>query len=159
MTTVTRRAESSDAERLGELHSQCWRELYSTLLPAEVLADLSPATMAGLWQRFVTRGERYVQYVAERDGQIVGFVGIGPGRETGFEEAAELYFIYVEQSAQRSGIGKQLLAAVPEASHLWIAANNRATQKFYRKNKFFPDSRRRVEKLFGTDLSEIRMSR
>jgi hypothetical protein len=62
------------------------------VLPPEVLDELSPAVMARLWQRFVTRGEAYTQYVAEVDGVIVGFVGFGPGRDDGFAELTEVYF-------------------------------------------------------------------
>lgn len=159
MTTVIRRAKLEDTERLGQLHSQCWGELYSTVLPADVLAELSPAVMAQLWQRFVTRGDEYVQYVAEVDGRIVGFAGFGPGRDEGFTELREVYFVYVDPGEQRHGIGSQLLAAETDASYLWVSERNRSAHKFYRRNKFGPDSRRRIGSLFGTDLPEIRMTR
>jgi GNAT superfamily N-acetyltransferase len=159
MTTVIRRAELDDAARLGQLHSQCWAELYSGALPPDVLAELSPPVMAQLWERFVTRGDEYVQYVAEVDGAILGFAGFGPGREEGFAELREVYFVYVAPEAKRSGLGSQLLAAEADASYLWVWERNRAAQKFYRRNRFGPDSRRRVGSLFGTALPEIRMAR
>jgi GNAT superfamily N-acetyltransferase len=115
--------------------------------------------MAQLWQRFVTRGEAYTQYVAEVDGEVVGFVGFGPGRDEGYTELTEVYFCYVVPGFQRSGIGSQLLKAETDATYLWISERNRAAHKFYRRNKFGPDSRRRIGSLFGTDLPEIRMSR
>ena len=43
--------------------------------------------------------------------------------------------------------------------YLWISEANRETQQFYRKQKFYPDSVRRVGALFGADLPEIRMAR
>ncbi|WP_188511327.1 GNAT family N-acetyltransferase [Conyzicola nivalis] len=159
MTTVVRRASLHDADRLGVLHSQCWAELYAGVLPPDVLAELSPAVMAQLWQRFVTRGEEYAQYVAEVDGDVVGFVGFGPGRDEGYAEVVEVYFCYVAPGFQRSGIGSELLAAETDATYLWISESNRAAHRFYRRNKFGPDSRRRIGSLFGTDLPEIRMSR
>lgn len=159
MTTVIRRAELDDSERLGELHSQCWSELYQGVLPDDVLAELSPPVMGQLWQRFVTRGEAYAQYVAEVDGEVVGFVGFGPGRDEGFTGLTEVYFCYVAPGFQRSGIGSQLLKVETDATYLWISERNRAAHKFYRRNKFGPDSRRRIGSLFGTDLPEIRMSR
>ena len=159
MTTVIRRATIDDVDRLGQLHSQCWGELYSRVLPPDVLDELGPAVMAQLWGRFVTRGDQYVQYVAEVDGEIVGFVGFGPGRDEGFAGLREVYFVYVEPGRQRHGVGSELLRAEPDAAYLWVAERNRGAQKFYRRNRFGPDSRRRIGSLFGTDLPEIRMTR
>ena len=107
MNAVIRRAELADVEQLGALHSGCWRELYPGVLGPTVLAELSPAVMTQLWSKFVSRGGHYAQFVAEIDGTIVGFVGVGPGREPGYEEAVELYFIYVQPEARRSGIGRE----------------------------------------------------
>ena len=158
MTTI-RRAEIDDAEQLGILHSRVWGELYDRTLPADILQQLSPAAMGSLWQRFVTRGDRYVQYVAESDGRIVGFVGFGPGRDEPFVEQREVYFLYVHPDFQRLGIGSQLLQADADATYLWLWERNRPAQKFYRRNGFGPDSRRRVGSLFGTELPEIRLTR
>jgi GNAT superfamily N-acetyltransferase len=158
MALVIRRAELADVVRLGELHSACWAELYSELLPAPVLADLSPETMAGLWHRFVARGDPYIQFVATVDDAVVGFAGIGPGRDVGYEDATELYFIYVDPSARRTGTGRRLLIQAA-ADYLWIHEKNRTAQAFYRKSKYFPDSVRRSGALFGAELPELRMSR
>ena len=159
MNTMIRRAELGDARRLGELHSQCWAEVYAKVLPPDVLAELSPAVMAQLWQRFVTRGQAYAQYVAEVDGEIAGFAGFGPGRDDGFTELTEVYFCYVTPQFQRSGLGSQLLSAEADAAYLWVSERNRSAHKFYRRNAFGTDSRRRIGSLFGTALPEIRMTR
>jgi ribosomal protein S18 acetylase RimI-like enzyme len=158
MPAQIRLVEPSDVERLGELHSAVWAELYPTVLSPAVLSSLDPATMAELWGRFISRGEKYVQHVAVLDGEIVGFVGTGPGREAGYELGRELYFIYVQPQRRRSAIGKALLRAA-DADYLWVAESNRPAQQFYRKQKFFPDSVRRVGALFGAELPELRMAR
>lgn len=158
MTALLRRAILGDVNRLGELHSASWSELYSSILSPEILADLGPETMGDLWKRFIFRGDAYIQYVAEVDNEVVGFVGIGPGRETGFEDATELYFIYVDPAHRRSGIGRQLLQKA-DADYLWIAEANRESRAFYRKNKFFPDSVAREGAIFGAPLAEVRMAR
>lgn len=158
MAPVIRRAEPRDTAALGALHSAVWAELYSDVLPAETLASLAPATMTELWLKFIARGEAYVQHVAEIDGEIVGFVGVGPGREPGYELGRELYFIYVSPQHRRSAIGKALLRQA-DADYLWVAESNRASQAFYRKQKFYPDSVRRIGSLFGAELPEIRMAR
>ena len=158
MAIVTRQVAAGDIPRLGELHSAVWRELYSDVLSPAVLASLDPATMSELWGRFISRGENYIQYVAEVDGQIVGFAGVGPGREAGYELGRELYFIYVDPQYRRHAVGKALLK-IADVDYLWIAETNRATQTFYRKQKFYPDSVRRVGALFGAELPEVRMAR
>jgi GNAT superfamily N-acetyltransferase len=158
MTAVVRRAELADVEQLGELHSACWAELYPTVLSPDVLAQLDPDVMAGLWSKFVTRGDAYVQWVAVENDEIIGFAGTGPGREEGYEEALELYFLYVHPSFRRSGVGKMLLK-ISEADYLWIWELNRDARAFYRKQKFFPDSVARAGALFGAPLPEVRMAR
>ena len=158
MAPLIRRAAAGDTATLGALHSAVWAELYPDVLSPAILASLDPATMAELWGRFITRGDAYVQFVAEVDGEIVGFAGVGPGREPGYELGRELYFLVVAPQHRRHGIGKALLKQA-DADYLWISEANRATQAFYRKQKFFPDSVRRVGALFGAELPEIRMAR
>jgi GNAT superfamily N-acetyltransferase len=155
---MIRRAELGDAPALGELHSYCWGELYSGVLPPQVLAQLTPAVMTGLWEKFITRGTEYVQWVAEVDGEVLGFVGVGPGREPGFESAKELYFLYVAPAVRREKIGSQLVDEA-DADYLWIWENNRDTRAFYRKKKYYPDSVAREGVLFGSPLPEVRMAR
>ena len=157
MAAVIRRAGLDDVERLGFLHSGCWRELYPNVLPAEVLAELSPAMMSNLWLKFVQRGGAYEQYVAIVNDEIVGFAGIGPGREEGYEEAVELYFIYVLPEHRRSGIGKQFIKSI-DPHYTWLWAGNRDAQTFYKKAKGYPDSVARDGSLFGSPLDEIRIS-
>jgi GNAT superfamily N-acetyltransferase len=158
MTAVVRRAELADIERLGALHAACWAELYPTVLPPEVLAQLSAAAMTVLWQKFVTRGDAYVQWVAVENDEVVGFAGTGPGREPGYEEALELYFLYVHPAFRRSGAGKALLKTA-DADYLWVWELNRDARAFYRKQKFYPDSVARAGSLFGQPLPEVRMAR
>ena len=158
MTAQIRRAILGDVNRLGELHSASWTELYSDVLSPTILEELDPETMGDLWKRFIFRGDAYIQYVAEVNNEVVGFVGIGPGRETGYETATELYFIYVDPAHRRSGIGRQLLDKA-DADYLWIAEANRESRAFYRKAKFFPDSVAREGALFGAPLAEVRMAR
>ncbi len=158
MAVTIRPVEAGDLAALGELHSAVWRELYSNVLSSAVLASLDAATMTELWSKFSTRGEAYIQHVAIDAAKIVGFVGVGPGREPGYELGRELYFLVIAPSHRRSGIGSALLK-VADADYLWVAEQNRDAQAFYRKRKFYPDSVARVGTLFTANLPEIRMAR
>jgi len=168
MTATIRRAVLTDAPALGAIHSASWGELYPKALPAEVLAQLNPDYMAHLWGKFVSKGADYKQWVAERDGTIVGFAGVGPGRDTDLNESVELYFLYVVPEARGTGVGTQLLAAA-NADYLWVWEDFKRTRKFYAAQSFVPEivrvtrgmgQKSRVGVLFGSSYqTELKMIR
>lgn len=168
MTATIRRAVLTDAPALGAIHSASWGDLYPKALPAEVLAQLNPDYMTHLWGKFVSKGADYKQWVAERDGRIVGFAGVGPGRDTGTEESTELYFLYVVPEARGTGVGTQLLAAA-NADYLWVWEDFKRTRKFYAAQDFVPEivrvtrgmgQKSRVGVLFGSSYqTELKMIR
>jgi GNAT superfamily N-acetyltransferase len=171
MTVTIRRASAADAPVLGAMHSAVWAELYPKALPADVISQLNPGYMEHLWTKFVSRGDDYVQWVAERDGHIIGFVGTGPARDNDVVDQTELYFLYVIPEARGTGAGTQLLAAA-DADYLWVWEEFKRTRTFYVGQGFTPEivravrgmgPRSRVGHLFGssyqTELKMIRTSR
>jgi len=168
MTATIRRATLSDAPALGVIHSASWAELYPKALSPEVLAQLNPGYMEHLWTKFVSRGDAYRQWVAEVDGEIVGFAGVGPGRDSDMGDETELYFLYVAPAYRKQGIGTQLLAAT-ETKYVWVWEEFKGTRKFYASEGFVPEivratrgrgPRSRVGVLFGsayqTELKLVR---
>jgi len=168
MTATIRRATLSDAPALGALHSSIWGELYPKSLSPEVIAQLNPGYMEHLWTKFVTRGDAYRQWLAEVDGQIVGFVGVGPGRDRDMADATELYFMYVAPEHRKRGIGTALLDAT-SPTYLWVWEEFKGTRKFYSAEGFVPEivrvtrgrgPRSRVGVLFGSSYqTELKMVR
>lgn len=167
MEATIRRAELADAPALGLIHAYCWDELFTGVLPATVMSELDAGTMAMMWQKFVSRGDEYKQWVAEVDGNIIAFAGIGPGREPGTEESTELYFIYVAPKYRKQGIGTDLLNTA-DPDYLWLWEGHKKTRKFYEKRAFEPEKvrgtrgtgqRTRVNKSLGAYFTEYYLKR
>jgi ribosomal protein S18 acetylase RimI-like enzyme len=132
-----RRATEADAEALGTVHVQAWREAYAGMVPDEVLAGLDPAQRAGMWRTGLGRG--VVVQLAEQDGVIVGFSSGGRQRDASLSYSSEIHAIYVLRRAQRLGIGRALMAATASdllaqghvSAMLWVLEANTAARRFY----------------------------
>ena len=79
------------------------------------------------------------KWVAERESEIVGFVGIGPSRDPIDPNLGEIHTIAIDPPHWRTGIGRELMAVAldglrnagyPEAI-LWTLQNYPMGQQFY----------------------------
>lgn len=137
---MVRPAALNDAPAIARVHVAAWRSAYTGLLPDDFLASLSEAHYADRWTRVIGEGSSRV-YVVEDPGGIVGFASGGRERagESGF--AGELYAIYVLDSAQRRGHGRELVRAVAGALRemqlpdmiVWVLRENAAARQFYER--------------------------
>lgn len=154
-----RTAESPDAAAIAHVHVQSWRTTYADILPAEYLASLNEGERTALWQDWLLRD--ICSHVAEIDGVVVGFVSGGPVREPLGEYGGEMYAIYLFQSAQGKGIGRQLLGALASAllardfknMVVWVLEQNPAV-RFYERTGAQHLERKQIE-MGGVWLSEI----
>ena len=82
--------------------------------------------------------EQYIVFVAEEEGDIIGFIMGGRNREKIPGYSGELYSMYLSQQSQRKGVGKQLFTHLTnwlithEMSSMitWVAKENEA-KHFY----------------------------
>ncbi len=137
---MVRRAALNDASAISRVHVSSWRSTYGGMLPDEFLDSLSEANYAERWKRVIADGSSRV-YVAEEDGEVVGFASGGRERagEQGYE--GELYAIYVLDAAQHRGFGRELVRATVSGLRelglndmiIWVLRDNSPARAFYER--------------------------
>ncbi|MEA2643576.1 MAG: hypothetical protein QOG08_602 [Chloroflexota bacterium] len=140
---MIRPARVDDAAAIARVHVSSWRATYKELLPAEFLESLSEAGYTERWQRFIGEASNRVYVLQEGDDrrELVGFASGGRERagETGY--TGELYAIYVLESSQRRGHGRELVRAVVgglrelglEDMIIWVLRDNQPARGFYER--------------------------
>ena len=118
---MIRRATPADADEVGRVFVAARDEMaYLPRIPDEDRPKL------GGW--FVGRDEIWVE---ERDGRVVGFVGLNDG---------EVTHLYVEPAAQAAGIGSALMAHLKSIAGgdlwLWVFQRNEGARRFYERHGF-----------------------
>jgi GNAT superfamily N-acetyltransferase len=108
-----RAATEHDAVAISHVHLQSWRTTYAGIVPDEYLATLNEAERVILWRQWLSRDIQV--YIADLDGETMGFISGGAIREPVQNYDAELYAIYLLEQAQRQGIGTALLKELAES--------------------------------------------
>lgn len=158
MITV-RPATEEDANAISHVHVQSWLTTYAGIVPPDYLSSLNEAERVPLWREWLS-GDIQV-YVAELNGEIVGFVSGGQIREPLQDYDAELFAIYLLKGTQRTGIGTALLRKLANSLSAkgfksmvaWCLRNNPSVG-FYEKTGALPVSSKEIE-IGGALLSEL----
>jgi GNAT superfamily N-acetyltransferase len=137
--SVVRAATGRDAGAIAHVHVASWQTTYAGIVPEAYLASLKETERETSWREWMTLDVDV--FVAEVEGEVVGFVGGGAIREPveGFD--AELYAIYLLRDAQRLGIGIALLRRLAgslkergfESMMAWVLEDN-ASGGFYSRS-------------------------
>ena len=135
-----REATIADAGAIATVHVASWRTTYPGIVPDEHLASLDVEDRKRRWRLiFDAAGEDFT-YVAEtQGGEIVGFAGGGPESTGDPVYRGELFFVYLLQTHQRKGIGRQLTAVIARrlidadfhSMLLWVLEGNTPSRRFY----------------------------
>src|SRR5438105_10109155 len=104
-----RPARPEDVHGIAETHVRTWQGAYGHAFPAELLAGLSVDGHEEWWRGVVESGSEQV-WVAEEDGEVIGFASAGPSRTE--EDVAELYALYVRPEEWGGGAGTALMRTV-----------------------------------------------
>jgi GNAT superfamily N-acetyltransferase len=129
-----------DAQAIAGAHVASWQTTYRGIIADEILDNLSVESRFEYWRAYIPQAESQKSciFVAEENNQVVGFCSAGPGREPIPDYPAELYAIYLLQSAQGRGLGRSLVCAAAshltrrgfEAMFVWVLRDNPA-RNFY----------------------------
>lgn len=159
MSGTVRRATIDDAEAIGRVHHAAHVETYTGKFPEGVIEANPPERRARMWTRILSEGLGEV-WVAELDGEIVGFASTAPARDDDPPREVELATIYLLAAHHGSGLGQALLdAAVADRPvSLWVLDDNPRAIAFYRRNGFEADGAEKLDEHFGS-IREIRMVR
>jgi GNAT superfamily N-acetyltransferase len=156
---VIRPGTPDDAEGVARVHVETWQAAYAHALPQEQLQALSVAEAVERSQR------RPPTFVAERDGEILGFVSVGSSRDPGTD--GELFAIYVHPHHSGTGVGRALIEAgedeLRRLGHhdaiLWVLDDNPKARRFYELAGWSLDGAAREIRIFGFDVAEVRYAK
>src|SRR5207245_5992381 len=137
---MIRPAKLEDAPAIARVHVASWQSTYQGMLPEEFLVSLSETGYADRWKRVIGEGSSRV-YVAEHEGEVVGFASGGRERAGEIGYTGELYAIYVIDAAQRRGFGRELVRSTVAGLRelglddmiIWVLRDNQPARSFYER--------------------------
>jgi GNAT superfamily N-acetyltransferase len=149
---MIRPSTPEDAEAVARVHVAAWRTAYAHALPP----GPSLADRTDLHRRFPPT------FVAEIEGEIVGFVGVGACADDWAD--GELFAIYVRPDHWGTGVGRSLIERAEERFRelglsdcvLWVLDDNPRARRFYERVGWFADGAAREIELFGIQIPEVR---
>lgn len=164
---TVRPLQIADAEALGALHVQVWRDAYAGLMPQQTLDDLDPAQRAARWrvlaaeeaEGLAAAGGKVTRVAVHPDGTLVGFGTVAAARDDDPVLPLELWALNVLADYQGTGAAGQLLAATlgDRSAYLWVLEGNERAIAFYRKYGFDLDGATKRDPRHGVD--DLRMVR
>ena len=129
-----RAAGAGDAGAIARVHRESWRTSYTGILPLEVIDREAGRKSEAAWRRRLSQPGQST-WIAEtpRDG-VIGFASCGEARAEVDDLDAEIYALYVIQSHQGRGVGRELMRACARdfvrqglfGFYLWVLRANRA---------------------------------
>jgi ribosomal protein S18 acetylase RimI-like enzyme len=107
-----RRARTSDAEAIAEVHDDAWREAYGGIIPGRALEAMIARRGPAWWLSAIRGGSRIL--VLEFDSKVAGYVSHGRNRVSAMPYAGEIFELYLAPAFQGLGFGERLFLAARE---------------------------------------------
>lgn len=151
----------ADAPVLGRIHVQIWREAYAGQLAQGHLDALDVGRKVEQWRATLSQPAPVgvCRLVGTCEGDVVGFVVVGPGRDEERPTPTELQVLNVLAAHHGTGLADRLLAGAlgNDPAYLWVLEGNTRAQRFYSRYGFATDGARKAHQ--PTGAVELRMVR
>jgi ribosomal protein S18 acetylase RimI-like enzyme len=163
---VVRGAVPEDWRAIAGLHLRSWRSAYRGILSDAYLDAEAEEDRLRTWKARIGdgRAEGIGTFVAEREGEIVGFVSVDLGAERTAQWGPRVENLHSRPDCRGQGIGRVLLQrgarwveerAPGSAIHLYVFEKNRSARGFYRHLGGQEVERILVHTPDGGDLPEL----
>jgi ribosomal protein S18 acetylase RimI-like enzyme len=161
-----RPAVAGDEAAIAGLHVRASQAGFRGLLPDAYLDRLPEQTeqRREMWRRLVGGADAgHRVWVAERDGELVGFCDTAPAPNLP-PDTAVLNTIYVDPELVGTGVGTALMrraaADLRERGYravvLWVQDANVRARRFYEKGGWVADGAEKSEDVWGTPVRQLR---
>ncbi len=158
MSILIRAARVGDEAAVANIHVRSWQAAYRGLLAADYLDGLRPEDRASRYTFDRTGPDDVLTLLAATD-RVRGFVTLAPA-------GGELWALYVDPTAWRSGLGRALLGEAQDRlaqrhtrATLWVLTGNTRACRFYEANGWQPDGEQRRDVVWGAAVDEVRYAR
>jgi GNAT superfamily N-acetyltransferase len=158
---VVRDMRLSDAAEVGRVHVEVWRQAYSLLMPADVLAALDPQAAVDRWRQTLAQPPDEIRRLVgvAPSGDVVAVATSGPSRDEDAPTPWELWAVNVLDAHHGSGLADLLMEQLvgDEPATLWVVRGNHRAGAFYQRHGFQADGTAKWDERTGT--TEDRMVR
>lgn len=156
---MIRRAATEDSARLAEVHVRSWQSIYRGTFPDDFLDNLDLERRAEFFADRIGSGAPV--FVAESEGDVVGFCWPAPGDEEGW---GEILSIYAHPDHWGEGHGRALLEAGERHLRgegfnrvfLWVLDTNTRARTFYERQGWSIGNGTKIEEIGGVQINEVR---
>jgi ribosomal protein S18 acetylase RimI-like enzyme len=141
MSTVLieiRRAKSSDAQAVADVHDDAWRSAYQGIIPGPELEKLIARRGPAWWDGAIRKGSRVSLLVFGE--HVAGYANYGRNRAHSLTYDGEIYELYLRSEFQGLGFGRRLFTAARrdlaqsglKSLVVWALSDNDPALDFYR---------------------------
>ena len=161
-----RAAKPDDRLQVAQVHVRSWQVGYRGLLASDYLEQIDVAERAARYTFDDLEPSSPHTFVYEGEDKLLGFITVSVGSQ-GEGGEGEVMALYVDPDFWSSGVGRELMKFAlgwldeqgATVARLWVLEGNERGIHFYVSGGWAFDDLTREDEVWGTTVSERRMSR